>query len=90
MYTGCIENEKSERSMKHMIAKIANARPVANAYNLKLAALNDAEDGKFEKLDKLRVDNVLNMMQIEHYLPNYEDYLNWAQAKYQHLMILPE
>ena len=90
MYNGCVENEKSERSMKHMIAKIANARPVANAYNLKLAALNDAEDGKFEKLDKLRVDNVLNMMQIEHYLPNYEDYLNWAQAKYQHLMILPE
>ena len=90
MYTGCIENEKSERSMKHMIAKIANARPVANAYNLKLAALNDAEDGKFEKLDKLRVDNVLNMMQIEHYLPNFDDYLNWAQAKYQHLMILPE
>ena len=35
-------------------------RPIANAYNLKLAALNDAEDGKFEKLDKLRVDNVLN------------------------------
>ena len=90
MYHVSIENEKSERSMKHMIAKIANARPVANAYNLKLAALNDAEDGKFEKLDKLRVDNVLNMMQIEHYLPNYEDYLNWAQAKYQHLMILPE
>lgn len=88
--------------MKHMIAKKANSNnetiayaigsgtPVANAYNLKLAALNDAEDGKFEKLDKLRVDNVLNMMQIEHYLPNYEDYLNWAQAKYQHLMILPE
>ena len=90
MYNGCVENEKSERSMKHMIAKIANARPVANAYNLKLAALNDAEDGKFEKLDKLRVDNVLNMMQIEHYLPNFDDYLNWAQAKYQHLMILPE
>ena len=88
--------------MKHMIAKKAKANnetiayaigsgtPVANAYNLKLAALNDAEDGKFEKLDKLRVDNVLNMMQIEHYLPNYEDYLNLAQAKYQHLMILPE
>ena len=88
--------------MKHMIAKLAKANnetiayaigsgtPVANAYNLKLAALNDAEDGKFEKLDKLRVDNVLNMMQIEHYLPNFDDYLNWAQAKYQHLMILPE
>ena len=89
MYHVSIENEKSERSMKHMIAKQANA-PVAEAYNLKLAALLDAEDGKFEKLDKLRVDNVLNMMQIEHYLPNYEDYLNWAQAKYQHLMILPE
>ena len=86
MYTGCIENEKSERSMKHMIAKQANA-PVANAYNFKLAALNDAEDGKFEKLDKLRVDNVLNMMQIEHYLPNFKDYLNWAQLKYIDLML---
>jgi len=51
--------------MKYMIAKIITATtdvPVANAYNLKLDALNDAEDGKFEKLDKLRVDNVLNMM----------------------------
>ncbi len=65
-------------------------RPIAKAYNLKLAALNDAEDGKFEKLDKLRVDNVLNMMEIEHYLPNYKDYLNWAQIKYQDLMGNPD
>ena len=79
--------------MKHMILKVlikqakqANA-PVAEAYNLKLDALNDAEDGKFEKLDKLRVDNVLNMMQIEHYLPNFKDYLNWAQLKYIDLML---
>ena len=57
MYHVSIENEKSERSMKHMIAKKAKANnetiayaigsgtPVANAYNLKLAALNDAVDG---------------------------------------------
>jgi len=62
-------------------------RPIAYYYNLKLAALEDAEEGMFEKLDKLRVDNVLNMMEIEHYLPNFKEYLNWAQLKYIDLML---